>query len=184
MTRFHSLVHRTVSYNSSVGLALAVCVSVFSLSACARDQVPAQQRALLMEQIEKARAMDSENLANGMTDPTQAADSVYQAQKAQSVVGNLQRGEEVSQPEIDDALDVPPQSISRDARSELIRELTTAEKRDELGEQTHGPGNDWLAWDSYREQRDRADSIMKSLASGEEVPWSEIQQALRVPEFP
>jgi hypothetical protein len=50
------------------------------------------------------------------TDPTQAADSVYQAQKAQWVVGKLKRGEEVSQSEIDDALDVPPQSISRDAR--------------------------------------------------------------------
>jgi hypothetical protein len=90
----------------------------------------------------------------------------------------------VAQPEIDDALDVPPESISPDARSELIRELTTAENRDELGEQTHGPDNDWLAWDSYREQRDRADSIAKALESGDEVPWSEIHEALRVPEFP
>jgi len=88
----------------------------------------------------------------------------------------------VPQPQIDDALDVPPESISPDARSELIRELMTAEIRDELGEQTHGPGNDWIAWNSYREQRDRADSIVNALESGEEVPWSEIQQALRVPE--
>jgi hypothetical protein len=118
------------------------------------------------------------------TDSTQATGSIYQAQKAQVVVGQLTRGQEVPQPEINDALDVPPESIPADAKLELIKKLKLAEGRDELGEQTHGPGNDWLAWDSYREQRDRADSIMKALESGEEVPWSQIQAALRVPEEP
>jgi len=184
MTRFYSSVHQTVSYDGSIGLAFAVCVSVFSISACGPDQVPVQQRVLLIEQIQKAKVMDSENLTNGNTDAIQRLDSVYQAQKAQRLIGQLERNEQVSEPEIDDALDVPTESISAAARGELIRELTTAEKRDELGEQTHGPGNDWLAWDSYREQRDRADSIMKALEGGEEVPWSEIQRALRVPAFP
>lgn len=183
MALFNLSVRRAVSCDSFIGRALVVCASVLSVSACAPDHNTAQQRALLMEQIEKAKAMDSEHLANGTTDPTQAAESVYQARRAQSVVERLHRGEELPQSEIDNALDVPPQSISRDARSELIRELMTAEKRDELGEQTHGPGNDWLAWDSYREHRHRAHNIMKALVRGEEVPWSEIQQALRVPEF-
>lgn len=160
----------------------AVAISVLSLPGCGPDQLSPSQRYLLIGKIQAARAIDAENLSNGRADPTQAVNSLYQAQKARTVIGQLKRGEEVPQPQIDDALDVPPESISPDARSELIRELMTAEIRDELGEQTHGPGNDWIAWNSYREQRDRADSIVNALESGEEVPWSEIQQALRVPE--
>ena len=184
VTRFYSLDQRAVIYDCRIGLVFAVCISVLALPACGQNQLLAQQRALLIGKIQAAKEIDSENSANGKTDSIQATDSMYQAQKAQRVIVQLKRGEEVSQPEIDDALDVPPETIPADARSELIKELKTAEGRDELGEQTHGPGNDWLAWDSYREQRDRADSIVKALESGEEVPWSKIQEALRVPEFP
>jgi hypothetical protein len=162
----------------------AVCLSVFSLFACGPDQVPAQQRALLIEQIQAARAMDLKNLTSGNTDSFQAADSVYQAQKARIVIDRLKRGEDVSQFEIDDALEVPPESVPPDANIELIRELKIAEGRDELGEQTHSPADDWLAWDSYREQKDLADRIAKALESGKKVPWSEIQAALQVPESP
>lgn len=184
MTQFYPSVQRAAVCDWSIRVMFAVCISILSLSACGQDQLPAQQRSFLIGKIQAARTIDAENLANGKTDTIQRLDSVYQAQKAKRVIGQLERNEQVSQPEIDDALDVPPESISADARGELIRELTTAERRDELGEQTHGPGNDWLAWDSYREQRDRADSIVKALESGKEVPWSEIQGALRVPEFP
>jgi hypothetical protein len=184
MTRVHSFGQRAVAHRRLVGAVLAVAISVLSLPACGPDRLSSSQRDLLIEKIRAAGAIDAENLSNGKTDPTQAVDSRYQAQKARTIIGQLRRGEEVSQSKIDDALDVPSESISPDARSELVRELTTAEKRDELGEQTHGPGNDWLAWDSYRTQRDRANSIMKALKSGEELPWSEIQQALQVPEFP
>jgi hypothetical protein len=184
MTRFYSLLTRTVGFQCRTGLTFAVCFSLFSLFACGQDQAPAQKTALLIEKLQAAKAIDAENFADSHTDSTQAVDSIYQAQKAQIVIGQLKRGEEVPQPEIDAALNVPPESISADAKLELTRELKTAEDRDELGEQTHGPGNDWLAWDSYRQQRDRADSIVKALESGEEVPWSEIQNALRVPEEP
>ena len=177
MTRFYSLIQRSLGCECRIGLTYAVCLSLFSLFACGQAQAPAQKRALLIEKLQAAKAIDAENLANSHTDSIQAADSIYQAQKAQ-----LKRGEEVSQPEIDDALNVPPETIPADAKLELIRELKVAEGRDELGAQTHGPGNDWLAWDSYKEQRDRADIIVKALESGEEVPWSEIQQALRVSE--
>jgi hypothetical protein len=48
--------------------------------------------------------------------------------------------------------------------------------------QYHDPDNDWLAWDSFEGQRRRADTAIKALESGEDVPWSEIQRALQVPE--
>jgi hypothetical protein len=147
MARFYPLVQRNLGCECRIGLTYAVCLSLFSLFACGQDQAPAQKTALLIEKLQAAKAIDAENLADSHTDSTQAADSIYQAQKAQIVIGQLKG-------------------------------------RDELGEQTHGPGNDWLAWDSYRQQRGRADSIVKALENGEEVPWSEIQQALRVPEEP
>jgi guanyl-specific ribonuclease Sa len=134
MTHFYTLGQRAAVYRRPIGLMFAVCISVLSLPACGQDQLPAQQRTVLIGKIQAARAIDAENLANGKTDPIQAIDSVYQAQKAQRVIEQLKRGEPVAQPEIDDALDVPPESISPDARSELIRELTTAENRDEQGE--------------------------------------------------
>jgi len=173
-----------IGANCLVGLLFAAGICVLSLSACGSEQMPPQERTLLVGKLQAARALEAENIANGDADRVQTVDSVYQAQKAQRVIARLKSGEEVSQSEIDDALDVPPESISAEARDELIKELTTAEKRDELGEQTHDPGNDWLAWDAYREHRDQADIIAKALEGGEEVPWSEIQQALRVPDFP
>jgi len=142
-----------------------------------------QQRALLIENLEAAIKLDYQNLADGKDDRVQADDSIYQATKAQGVIEQLQQGVEVPQSEVNDALDVPPESLSEDARAEIIKELNTAEKCDELGEQTHDPGNDWLAWDSYREQRDRAAEISKAMSLDVDVPWSEIQEALRVPEF-
>jgi hypothetical protein len=75
-----------------------------------------------------------------------------------------------------------PRRLSPDAEAEMIRELEQAEQRDEPGEQTHDPGDDWLASYSFREQRDGADSVLKALESGADLPWSEIKEALQVPE--
>lgn len=148
---------------TSSGLIVSVCVFTLYLPGCAPTQPAAQQRALLIGRLEAARDLDFGNVGDGNTETAQADDSIYQATKAQRVIGKLQQGEEVPQPEIDDALYVPPESLPREARTEMLKELRTAETRDELGEQTHDPGNDWLAWDSYREQRDLTDEISKTL---------------------
>jgi hypothetical protein len=145
MTHFHSSVKRNLGRECCIGLTFAVRLFFFSLFACGQAQAPAHQRALLIEKLQAAQAIDAENLTDSHTDSTQATDSIYQAQKAEIVIGQLKRGEEASQPEIDDALNVPPESIPAEGKIELIRELKIAERRDELGEQTHGPGNDWLA---------------------------------------
>ena len=166
-----------------IGLILQVCVFAVNLSACAQSQLSAQQRASWIQKLERARRLDEDESADRSVTPARAADSIGQANKAEGVIARLRRGEQVSQSEIDDALDVPPKSLSADARVELIKELQEAERRDELGEQYHDPGNDWLAWDSYRAQRDRSDMVLKALEAGEDVPWSEVQQALRVPRY-
>jgi hypothetical protein len=154
-----------------------------NLSACSPHQSSQQQQALLIEKLEAAREIDFRNVRDGNSDTVQADDSIYQARRAQEVIEQLQQGEQVPQLEIEDALDVPPEALSQGSREEMIKELLTAEKCDALGEQTHDPGNDWLAWDSYREQRHRAAEISKALEVGVDVPWSEIQEALRVPDF-
>src|SRR3984957_10793747 len=116
MTRFYPFIKRNLGCQCLVGLPFAVCLSLFSLFACGQDQTPAQKKALLIEKLQAANAIDAENLADSHTDSTQAADSIYQAQKARIVIGQLQLGEEVPETEIDDTLNVPPESIPADAK--------------------------------------------------------------------
>jgi hypothetical protein len=168
---------------ATAGLILIVSTIALTLPACAPAQSTPQQQAFLIGKVAAAREIDFQNVRDGQHDKVQADNSIYQAAKAQRVIEQLQQGKEVPQLEIDDALDVPPESLSRGSREELIEELLVAQKCDELGEDTHDPGNDWLAWDSYREQRERAAEMSKALTLGVEVPWSEIQEALRVPDF-
>jgi len=160
-----------------------VSIPVLHLSACMPAQASVQQKTVLIGSLEKAVALDSADAADDKTDAVQAIDSIYQARKAHWVIQRLRRGEALSQVQIDDALALPPQSLSMEARIEMIKELKAAEAQDELGEQTHDPGNDWLAWDSYRQQRDRAQEISEALEAGADVRWSEIQNALQVPKF-
>ena len=156
---------------------------ILSISACTSVQQSSEERVLPMRKLEAAKQMDEENARGDKSDNVQSDDSIYQASQAQRVIIRLQQGQTVTQSEIEDALDVPPESVTPEARTELIKELSIAENRDELGEQNHDPGNDWLTWNSFREQRERADSVSKALQVGVNVPWSEIQQALRVPEM-
>ena len=164
---------------ASVALIFIASAFVLNLGGCASTQPSVEQRSVLIEKLEVAEGIDLQNVKGSRKDTAQAGDSIYQAYKAQKVIELLQQGQEVPQPIIDDALDVPPESISGDARMEMIKELKAAEKCDELGEQTHDPGNDWLAWDSYREQRNRAAELSQALQIGADVPWTEIQQTLR-----
>jgi hypothetical protein len=168
---------------ATLGLIFLVCAFVFEASACATAQSIPQQQALTITKLEAAKQIDLQNVRDGKSDKVQADDSAHQAAKAESVIEQLKQEKEVQQVKMDDALDVPPESLSWDSRGELIKELFAAQKCDELGEEAHDPGNDWLAWDSYREQRKRAGETSKALTLRVEVPWSEIQEALRVPDF-
>jgi hypothetical protein len=166
--------------DTAVAWILAVSAIAWNLCGCASTQPSSEPRSVLIGKLKTAEDIDLQNVRSSRRETAQASDSTYQAYKAQKVIDQLQQGQEVPQPIIDDALDVPPESISGDARMEMIKELKAAEKCDELGEQTHDPGNDWLAWDSYREQRSRAAELSKALQIGADVPWTEIQQTLQI----
>jgi hypothetical protein len=125
--------------------------------------------------------LDERNADDPTTTLAQVIDSRGQEAKADESIAALTAGAEVPPSEIRDALDVPPTSLSQGTKTELIKELEEAELRDKLQGQTQDPGNNWLAWYSYRQQGDRADSMINALKAGEDVPWSEIQQALQVP---
>jgi primosomal protein N' len=166
---------RSEARTTAVLLCLALC-------ACGQAGQSVQQRSQIIEQLQTAKQLDERNACDPQTDLTQVIDSRGQAAKADQSIAALRAGAEVSQPELRDALDVPPSSLSPDAKIELIRELEEAKQRDQVEAQTQDPGNNWLAWHSYREQGDRANSVISELKNGEDVPWSEIQQALLVPE--
>jgi hypothetical protein len=155
----------------------------FAVCACSQSGPSLQQRSFIIGQLQMAKQLDEQNARDPKTDLTQVIDSRGQEAKADDSIAAVRAGVEVPAPELRDALDVPPTSLSQDTKTELIKELEEAEQRDNQKAQTEDPGNHWLAWHSYREQRDRADSVINSLKGGEDVPWSEIQQALQAPEF-
>jgi hypothetical protein len=160
----------------------AVLLLSLALCACSQARPSVQERSVIIKQLQMAKQLDERNARDPKTALTQVIDSRGQEAKADQTIAALKARIEVPPTEIRDAMDVPPTSLSQDSRTELIKELEEAERRDNLQAQTQDPGNNWLAWHSYREQRDRADSVINALKGGEDVPWSEIQQALQVPE--
>jgi hypothetical protein len=65
----------------------------------------------------------------------QAIDSARQAGKTDQTIATLWQRGEIAELEIRDALDIPPVSLSQNAKTELIKELEHAEQRDRLEQQ-------------------------------------------------
>ena len=97
-------------------------------------------------------------------------------------MNEIEHGQYVSQPQIDDALFVPPKSISLAQRAELIHELEDARNRDDQG---------WWDWtrdpiiaQDFSVQEKKANRAIKDLETNQQVSWSEIDQGLEVPRYP
>jgi hypothetical protein len=118
-----------------IGMPFVLGVLALSISACAPAQPSLGERLVLIK-LEAAEQMDDENLSGGKSEIVQANDSIYQASQAQKIILRLRQGKTVTQAEISDALDVLPESVTPEAKNELIKELSIAESRDDLREQT------------------------------------------------
>jgi hypothetical protein len=167
------------------------------LSACARSAAQIQtpttstrNKAALVEELESVKQQDWSNALDPHVAPSEEEDFLDQMNKADRAIKELTHGFEVPQSEIDEALLVPPKSLSSEKRLQLIRQLQDAEQQDERNEQAML--ND-LAWsdsvapmDTYTfdQQKALAASVIKDLEIGEDVHWSTIKEALVVPQSP
>jgi hypothetical protein len=167
------------------------------LSACARSAVQprtpvttTKNKAALVEELKSAKQQDWSSALDPQVAPSEEEDFLDQMNKADRAIKELTHGFEVPQSEIDDALLVPPKSLSLQKRLQLIRQLQDAAQQDERNEQAML--ND-LAWsdsvapmDTYTfdQQKALAEGVIKDLEIGEDVHWSTIKEALVVPQSP
>ena len=95
---------------------------------------------------------------------------------------DLEHGKYVDRSQIDDALFVPPKSLSLTRRAQLIAELKDARYLDDRG---------WWDWtrdpviaQDFSVQRKKANRAIKDLETDQQISWSEIDEGLQVPEYP
>ena len=148
---------------------------------CAPQQSNSR-RQQLVSQLREARDTDRQDALDPDVGPITQGDLMTQGNEADRVASALERGDDVSQEEIANALFVPPKTISPDLRRHLIRKLRNARTLDEQG--FRGWTRDPVIEQDYRVQEERADRAMSKLVRGEPIAWWEIHEALHVPVYP
>lgn len=172
----------------------AVFLSIL-LSACAQAAAPTlrptspQDKAALIEQLETAKRLDWNDALDSSVAPATQEDFLEQMNKADRAIKELSHGFPVSQPEISDALWVPPKSMSAEQKDRLIGQLQDAIQQDDRNEQEMLIDLSWseegsINTSTYDRQKELADNVIKDLEIGEDVHWSTIKEALQVPRNP
>ena len=97
----------------AAALASALCLAA-SLSACAPTESNASnaQSERTLERLQAAREIDLSNAKDPEVGPAASGDYSLRADKAAQVMDDLEHGQYVSQSQIDDAMFVPPKSLS------------------------------------------------------------------------
>jgi len=173
--------------NRTLGLvatvASALCLAA-SLSACAPTESNASsvQSSQRLERLQAAREIDLRNAKDPEIGPAASGDYSLRADKAAQVMDDLEHGQYVSHSQIDEAMFVPPKSISPAQRAQLINELKYARNLDVRG---------WWDWtrdpviaQDFLVQKKKANRAIRDLEDDQQLSWSEIDEGLEVPQYP
>jgi hypothetical protein len=167
-----------------IKINLVSLILALSLSACAptESNVSYAQSERTLQRLQAAREIDLSNARDPEVGPVASGDYSLRADKAEQVMYDLEHGQYVSQAQIDNALWVPPKSISLEDRARLIHELEIARNQDEQG---------WWDWtrdpiiaQDYAVQETKANRAIRDLKTNQQVSWSEIHDGLEVPRYP
>jgi len=167
-----------------IGSSVVGLILTLSLSACAPTESNGSyaQSERTLQRLQAAREIDLSNARDPEVGPVASGDYSLRADRAEQVMADLEHGQYVSQAQIDDALFIPPKSISLEQRSHLIRELEIARNQDEQG---------WWDWtrdpiiaQDFAVQEKKANRAIKYLETGQQISWSEIDDGLEVPQYP
>jgi hypothetical protein len=167
-----------------IGISLVSLFLTLSLSACAptESNFSYAQSERTLQRLQAAREIDLSNARDPEVGPVASGDYSLRADKAEQVMYDLEHGQYVSQAQIDNALWVPPKSISLEDRARLIHELEIARNQDEQG---------WWDWtrdpiiaQDYAVQETKANRAIRDLKTNQQVSWSEIHDGLEVPRYP
>ena len=156
------------------------------LSSCSSQQyaeVPPQDRAQAIAQLQQARLTDLEDANNVSLGPIAEGDYLAQADKADSAIRDLKEHGDVPQAEVAEALFVPPKHISPELRAQLVDKLQKARALDDQKWRSNlgSEDEDWLTLLCDIQAR-KATRVIKKLETGEHVSWSEINDAMTTPD--
>jgi hypothetical protein len=164
-------------------IAVNLILALF-LSACAptESNVSHAQAERTLQRLQKAREIDLRNAKDPEVGPVASGDYSVRADKADQVMYDLEHGQYVSQSQIDDALFVPPKSLSPALKVQLIHELEDARNRDDQG---------WWDWtrdpviaQDFAVQEKKANRAIRTLETDQQISWSQIDESLEVPRYP
>ena len=135
-----------------------------------------------LKRLQAAREIDLSNARDPDVGPAASGDYSLRADNAEQIMVELEHGQYVSQSRIDNALFVPPKSLSLEQRARLVDELKAARAMDNRG---------WWDWtrdpiiaQDFSVQEIKANRAIKDLETNQQVSWSEIDEGLRVPRYP
>jgi hypothetical protein len=177
-----------VGYHRSFLVAMAF---LFVVSSCAQrhrhpppvQSMSEQQKLQLIRQLKAAAESDESEARDPQVSLLRKEDFFEQAAKADRAVRELIYGYDVPQPELADALSVPPKALSPRQKGDLIRQLEDTIALNDRREQArlNDYWNAYVDTEPYDMQKERAAAVIKELTIGEEVHWDTIQEALQVP---
>ena len=165
-------------------VSLLIAVSCICLSACASAGsagMTPRERSNLIEQLQQARQTDLRNAMDTELGPVAAGNYMTQAGKAENAIDDLSQHSNVPRAEISDALFVPPKHLSTAERMELIKQLKQAKALDDQIYRNHLGGYDPILTQDCTVQAHRVDRVTIELETERQVSWSEIREAMWVP---
>src|SRR5580700_5513727 len=170
--------NRTLRMTATIASALCLAAS-FSACAPTESNVSNAQSERTLEGLQAAREIDLSNARDPEVGPAASGDYSLRADKAEQVMDDLEHGKYVSQSQIDNAMFVPPRSLSVAQRTQLINELKYARSLDNRG---------WWDWtrdpviaQNFSVQEKKADRAIRDLENDQQISWSEIDEGLAVP---
>ena len=113
-------------------LIASTFIFALHLSACApaESNVTAARTERTLRQLQAAREADLINAMDPTLGPVASGDYSVRADKAAQVMSDMEHGRYVSQSQIDEALFVPPKSLSLEQRATLLNEVKAARALD------------------------------------------------------
>jgi hypothetical protein len=167
-------------------------------SACAQkhshmppgDYMSQQNSGGEIRQLEAARELDQSEAARASHGTVAREDYLEQAGKANMAIEELTHGYPVSEEELRDALQVPPENLSGAEKSELIQRIEEARQATDHNEQSMLNGVGWGYSDqapatfAFDQRKQLDDEVIKDLKIGQQVHWDDIQKATQVVQNP
>ena len=114
--------------------------------------------------------------------PVEIGDYMTQAGKAETAIEDLSKQSDVPSSEISDALFVPPKQLSSAQRAELIKQLEQVKALDDQMWRNHQGGWDATFEQDCNVQSTSVDRVVKKLETDTPVSWSEINDAMLIPD--